>query len=53
MNTSNSSSQKSKAIIEFDEEDQIVETKPSKKNLQIEMVNLRDPREFVPEGKVN
>jgi hypothetical protein len=34
MNTSNSSSQKSKAIIEFDEEDQIVENKQkSKKNL--------------------
>lgn len=54
MNTSNSSSQKSKAIIEFDEEDQIVENKQkSKKNLQLEMVNLKNPREFVPEGKVN
>jgi len=51
---SNSSSQKSKAVNDLEEEkDQIVETRLSKKDLQIEMVNLKEPRELIAERKVN
>lgn len=47
------SSQKSKTVSDLDEHDQIIETRPSKKDLQIEMVNLKEPREIIQEGKVN
>lgn len=52
-NASNTDSQQSTRVIEFDESDQIIEKKKSKKNLQLEMVNLRELREFKPEGTVN
>ena len=39
-------------VIEFDESDNIVKPK-KKKDVQIEMTNLRELREFVPMGTVN
>jgi hypothetical protein len=42
LNSSNTSSQYSSRAIEFDENDIIIEKKTSKKNLQLEMVNLKE-----------
>jgi hypothetical protein len=56
LNSSCESSQYSTRVIEFDDDDKLISKKVSKKNLQLEMVNLREQRElkeFKPEGTVN